>query len=40
MRQIFVLSLALISVFACTKKETTGNLHIKGTIDGLSQGKL
>lgn len=36
-----VLSLALISIFACEKKVTKeGNLHITGNIKGLSQGKL
>ena len=40
MRKIFVLSLVLISIFACTKKETTGNLHLTGNVEGLGQGKL
>lgn len=36
-----VLSLALISIFACEKKVTKEeNLHITGNIKGLSQGKL
>ena len=41
MKKVLVVSLVLISIFACSKKETKeGNLHITGNIKGLSQGKI
>jgi hypothetical protein len=39
-RKIFVVSLVVISIFACSKKEATGNLHLTGNVEGLGQGKL
>lgn len=39
-KKIIVLSLVLVSIFACSKKESTGNLHLTGNVEGLGQGKL
>lgn len=39
-KKIIVLSLILVSIFACSKKESSGNLHLTGNVEGLGQGKL
>lgn len=41
MKKIIALGIIVTSFWACNQKESnTGNLHITGNIDGLSQGKL
>lgn len=40
MKKVFALSLVLVSIFACSKKEDSGNLHLTGNVEGLGQGKL
>lgn len=41
MKNLLVLAIAIATLIACSKKEDeTGNVHISGTIEGLSQGKL
>ena len=41
MKKFCILSFALLSLVSCSKKENeSGNLHITGNIEGLSQGKL
>ncbi|MEZ4854226.1 DUF4369 domain-containing protein [Flavobacterium sp.] len=41
MRKIVLFSILTLSFFACQNKETkTGNVHLRGNIAGLSQGKL
>jgi hypothetical protein len=40
MKKIFVSILIIVSIISCTKKKSTKNLEITGTVKGLKKGKL